>query len=67
MYYEDLISEEEHSLQMEVREFVREQVPHDLLRALDRDEHVHRKMDHEPETQAIGHPVVFPIHSLTIL
>jgi alkylation response protein AidB-like acyl-CoA dehydrogenase len=38
MYYEDLISEEEHSLQMEVREFVREQVPHDLLRALDRDE-----------------------------
>lgn len=38
MYYADLISEEERKLQLEVREFVREQVPHDLLRALDRDE-----------------------------
>lgn len=38
MYYADLITEEERKLQLEVREFVREQVPHDLLRALDRDE-----------------------------
>jgi acyl-CoA dehydrogenase len=38
MYYADLISEEERALQLEVREFVREQVPHDLLRALDKDE-----------------------------
>ena len=38
MFYEELMTEEEKALQKEVRSFVREQVPHDLPRALDRDE-----------------------------
>ena len=38
MYYESLLSEEERQLQSEVREFVRQQVPHQLLQALDSDE-----------------------------
>ncbi|MFC1883467.1 acyl-CoA dehydrogenase family protein [Thermodesulfobacteriota bacterium] len=38
MYYQELMSEEEKNIQKEVRRFVREEVPHDLVRALDRDE-----------------------------
>jgi alkylation response protein AidB-like acyl-CoA dehydrogenase len=38
MFYESLLSEQERELQSEVRSFVREQVPHQLLQALDRDE-----------------------------
>jgi alkylation response protein AidB-like acyl-CoA dehydrogenase len=38
MFYEELLSEQERAIQQEVRAFVREQVPHDLPRALDRDE-----------------------------
>ncbi|MGD8604279.1 MAG: acyl-CoA dehydrogenase family protein [Anaerolineales bacterium] len=38
MFYESLLSEEERQLQIEVRDFVRQQVPHQLLQALDRDE-----------------------------
>lgn len=38
MFYESLLSEEERQLQNEVRDFVREQVPHQLLQALDKDE-----------------------------
>ncbi len=38
MYYESLMTDEERRLQQEVRQFVREEVPHDLVRALDRDE-----------------------------
>lgn len=38
MFYEELLSDEERAIQQEVRGFVREQVPHDLPRALDRDE-----------------------------
>jgi hypothetical protein len=38
MYYESLMTDEERSLQQEVRRFVREEVPHDLVRALDKDE-----------------------------
>ena len=38
MFYESLMTEEERNLQQEVRRFVREEVPHDLVRALDHDE-----------------------------
>ncbi|MEJ2012174.1 MAG: acyl-CoA/acyl-ACP dehydrogenase [Anaerolineales bacterium] len=38
MYYEPLLPEAEQAIQQEVRDFVRDQVPHELLRALDRDE-----------------------------
>jgi acyl-CoA dehydrogenase len=38
MYYESLLSEAENAIQQEVRQFVREKVPHELLQALDRDE-----------------------------
>ena len=38
MFYESLMTEQERSIQQEVRTFVREEVPPDLLRALDRDE-----------------------------
>jgi acyl-CoA dehydrogenase len=38
MFYESLLSEEERQLQSEVRDFVSQQVPHQLLQALDRDE-----------------------------
>ena len=38
MFYDGLMTEEERDLQQEVRQFVREEVPHDLVRALDRDE-----------------------------
>ncbi|MCJ7825402.1 MAG: acyl-CoA/acyl-ACP dehydrogenase [Anaerolineales bacterium] len=38
MFYETLITDEEQSLQEEVRRFVREEVSHDMVRALDRDE-----------------------------
>jgi alkylation response protein AidB-like acyl-CoA dehydrogenase len=38
MFYETLMTEEEKNLQQEVRQFVREEVPHDLVRALDHDE-----------------------------
>ncbi len=38
MFYEDLMTDEERAIQQEVRAFVRDQVPHDLPRALDRDE-----------------------------
>jgi alkylation response protein AidB-like acyl-CoA dehydrogenase len=38
MYYETLLTDVERTIQAEVREFVREKVPHELLRALDRDE-----------------------------
>ncbi|GMR11543.1 MAG: acyl-CoA dehydrogenase family protein [Anaerolineae bacterium] len=38
MFYEGLMTEEEKAIQEQVRAFVRDQVPHDLPRALDRDE-----------------------------
>jgi len=38
MYYESLLTDAEREIQREVRDFVREQVPHKLLQALDRDE-----------------------------
>jgi acyl-CoA dehydrogenase len=38
MFYESMMSEEERSIQLEVRKFVREEVSHELVRALDRDE-----------------------------
>jgi len=38
MFYESLLTREEREIQAEMRTFVREQVPHELLRALDRDE-----------------------------
>ena len=38
MFYETLITDEEQSLQEEVRRFVCEEVSHDMVRALDRDE-----------------------------
>jgi acyl-CoA dehydrogenase len=38
MFYEHLLSKSERSIQQEIRDFVREQVPHELLRQLDRDE-----------------------------
>jgi acyl-CoA dehydrogenase len=38
MFYDDLMTEKERDLQEEFRQFVREEVPHDLVRALDRDE-----------------------------
>ena len=38
MFYETLITDEEQSLQEEVRQFVRDEVSHDMVRALDRDE-----------------------------
>jgi len=38
MFYEGLMTEEEKAIQGEARAFVRDQVPHDLPRALDRDE-----------------------------
>jgi len=38
MFYETLMTDEEQSLQQEVRKFVREEVSHDMVRALDRDE-----------------------------
>jgi acyl-CoA dehydrogenase len=38
MYYESLLTEADRAIQQEVRQFVREQVPHELLQALDRDE-----------------------------
>ena len=38
MYYPSLLTAEEKSIQQEIRQFVRDQVPHDLVRALDRDE-----------------------------
>lgn len=38
MYYECLMTDEQRGIQQEVRRFVREEVPHDLVRALDKDE-----------------------------
>ena len=38
MFYPMLMTEEEKSIQKEVREFVRDEVTHDLVRALDHDE-----------------------------
>jgi alkylation response protein AidB-like acyl-CoA dehydrogenase len=38
MFYESLLSEEERQLQSEVRDFVRQRVPHKLIQALDKDE-----------------------------
>jgi acyl-CoA dehydrogenase len=38
MFYDSLMTKEERNIQEEVRRFVREEVPHDLVRALDRDE-----------------------------
>ena len=38
MFYQPLMTEEEISLQQEVRKFVRNEVSHDFIRALDRDE-----------------------------
>ena len=38
MFYEALMSEAEKNLQAEVRKFVREDVSHDLIRAMDKDE-----------------------------
>ncbi len=38
MFYESLLNEEEKAIQREVRKFVRDEVSHDFIRALDRDE-----------------------------
>ena len=38
MFYSTLMTEEEKTLQKEVRKFVRDEVSHDFIRALDRDE-----------------------------
>ena len=38
MFYQPLMTEEERALQQEVRTFVRDEVSHDFIRALDRDE-----------------------------
>ena len=38
MFYQPLMTEEERALQLEVRKFVRDEVSHDFIRALDRDE-----------------------------
>jgi acyl-CoA dehydrogenase len=38
MYYQSLLTENEKAIQQEVRKFVREEVAHDFIRALDRDE-----------------------------
>jgi alkylation response protein AidB-like acyl-CoA dehydrogenase len=38
MFYQPLMTEEERALQQEVRRFVRDEVSHDFIRALDRDE-----------------------------
>ena len=38
MFYQPLMTEEEGALQQEVRKFVRDEVSHDFIRALDRDE-----------------------------
>lgn len=38
MFYESLLNAEEKTIQQEVRKFVREEVSHDFIRALDRDE-----------------------------
>jgi alkylation response protein AidB-like acyl-CoA dehydrogenase len=38
MFYQPLMNEEERALQLEVRKFVRDEVSHDFIRALDRDE-----------------------------
>jgi acyl-CoA dehydrogenase len=38
MYYQPLLTEKEKGIQKEVRKFVREEVSHDFIRALDRDE-----------------------------
>jgi len=38
MFYQALMTEEERALQQEVRKFVRDEVSHDFIRALDRDE-----------------------------
>jgi alkylation response protein AidB-like acyl-CoA dehydrogenase len=38
MYYQPLLTENEKAIQQEVRKFVREEVAHDFIRALDRDE-----------------------------
>jgi alkylation response protein AidB-like acyl-CoA dehydrogenase len=38
MFYQHLMSEEEKAIQLEVRTFVRDEVSHDFIRALDRDE-----------------------------
>jgi alkylation response protein AidB-like acyl-CoA dehydrogenase len=38
MFYQPLMSDEERAIQQEVRKFVRDEVSHDFIRALDRDE-----------------------------
>jgi len=38
MFYQTLMTKEEKAIQQEVREFVRDEVSHDFIRALDRDE-----------------------------
>ena len=38
MYYQPLLTEKEKAVQQAVRKFVREEVSHDFIRALDRDE-----------------------------
>ena len=38
MFYQPLMTKEEKAIQQEVREFVRDEVSHDFIRALDRDE-----------------------------
>ena len=38
MFYESLLNDEEKAIQREVRKFVRDEVSHDFVRALDRDD-----------------------------
>ena len=38
MFYQQLMNEEERTIQQEVRKFVRDEISHDFIRALDRDE-----------------------------
>jgi alkylation response protein AidB-like acyl-CoA dehydrogenase len=38
MFYDSLMTDEEKAIQQEVRQFVRDEVSHDFIRALDHDE-----------------------------
>jgi hypothetical protein len=38
MFYQTLMTDEERAIQQEVRQFVRDEVSHDFIRALDHDE-----------------------------
>ena len=77
MFYQPLMTEEERALQQEVRKFVRDEVSHDFMRALDRDEILYPReyvenlaahnllgLRFDPKWGGIGYTDVYPIEKM---